>query len=46
VVAVLDPRLANAGYRWDLIQALPPMARTKDRAEVERFLEALVAPRL
>jgi ATP-dependent DNA helicase DinG len=46
VVAVLDPRLASAGYRWELIQALPPMARTKDRAEVERFLEALVAPRL
>jgi len=46
VVAVLDSRLATAGYRWELIQALPPMARTKDRAEVERFLEALVAARL
>lgn len=42
VVAVLDPRLAVAGYRWDLINALPPMRRTKDRAEVERFLEGLV----
>ena len=34
VVAVLDPRLATAGYRWDLIRSLPPMRRTKDRAEV------------
>jgi ATP-dependent DNA helicase DinG len=43
VVAVLDSRLATAGYRWELIQALPPMRRTKDRAEAERFLEGLVA---
>ena len=42
VVAVLDPRLASAGYRWELVQALPPMHRTKERAEVVRFLEALV----
>ncbi|TMK89608.1 MAG: ATP-dependent DNA helicase, partial [Actinobacteria bacterium] len=42
-VAVLDSRLATAGYRWELISALPPMRRTKDRAEVERFLEGLVA---
>ncbi|HET9441832.1 MAG TPA: ATP-dependent DNA helicase, partial [Acidimicrobiales bacterium] len=38
VVAVLDPRLAKANYRWDLIRALPPMRRTKDRAEVAAFL--------
>jgi ATP-dependent DNA helicase DinG len=39
VVAVLDPRLAtNARYRWDIIRALPPMRRTKDRAEAEAFL--------
>ena len=32
VVAVLDSRLATAArYRWDLVDALPPMARTKDR---------------
>jgi ATP-dependent DNA helicase DinG len=37
VVAVLDSRLATAGYRWELVQALPPMPRTKDRAEVETF---------
>ncbi|MEM7326087.1 MAG: ATP-dependent DNA helicase [Actinomycetota bacterium] len=42
VVAVLDPRLAtNRSYRWDLINALPPFRRTKDRAEVTAFLREL-----
>ena len=41
VVAVLDPRLGKAGYRWDLVRALPPMKRTRDRAEVEAFLAPL-----
>ena len=42
VVAVLDPRLAtNARYRWDIVNALPPMRRTKDRAEAETFLRSL-----
>jgi len=41
VVAVLDPRLATARYRWEVIHALPPMRRTKDRAEVQRTLEAI-----
>ena len=41
VVAVLDPRLATARYRWDLVQALPPMRRTRDRAEVGGFLAPL-----
>lgn len=42
VVAVFDPRLATAKrYRWDLISALPPFRRTKDRAEVEAFLAEL-----
>jgi len=41
VVAVFDPRLATKGYRWDFIRALPPMRRSKDRAEVEAFLRAL-----
>jgi ATP-dependent DNA helicase DinG len=42
VVAVLDPRMAtNARYRWDIVHALPPMRRTKDRAEVEAFLRSL-----
>jgi ATP-dependent DNA helicase DinG len=43
VVAVLDPRLATAGYRWDLVRALPPMRRTKHRADVEDFLAPLRA---
>jgi ATP-dependent DNA helicase DinG len=38
VVAVLDSRLATAGYRSALLAALPPMRRTTDRREVERFL--------
>ncbi|MEM7276272.1 MAG: ATP-dependent DNA helicase, partial [Actinomycetota bacterium] len=44
VVAVLDPRLANKkSYRWDLINALPPFKRTKERSEVVAFLAALDA---
>jgi ATP-dependent DNA helicase DinG len=38
VVAVLDPRLATASYRWDLVRALPPMGRTRHRSEAEAFL--------
>lgn len=39
VVAVFDPRLSTAkSYRWDLLDALPPFPRTKDRTEVEAFL--------
>jgi len=41
VVAVLDPRLAKAGYRWDMVRALPPMRRTKDPAEARATLEAI-----
>ncbi|MEJ5254745.1 MAG: ATP-dependent DNA helicase [Acidimicrobiales bacterium] len=42
VVAVLDPRLAtNPRYRWDIIRALPPMRRTRDREEAARFLRSL-----
>src|SRR5699024_1995442 len=42
VVAVLDPRLANArSYRWRLLNALPPFRRTRDRSEVEEFLRSL-----
>jgi len=44
VVAVLDSRLAtNQRYRWDLLHALPPMHRTRDRAEVEQFLREIAA---
>ena len=42
VVAVLDPRLAtNARYRWDIVNALPPMRRTRERAVAEEFLRSL-----
>jgi ATP-dependent DNA helicase DinG len=40
VVAVLDPRLASASYRWELVRALPPMRRTRHRRDVEAFLSA------
>lgn len=44
VVAVFDPRLANAKrYRWDLLHALPPFPRTKERTEAEAFLRELFA---
>jgi ATP-dependent DNA helicase DinG len=42
VVAVLDPRLNTAGYRWDLVRALPPLRRTRHRAEAEAFLRSIV----
>jgi ATP-dependent DNA helicase DinG len=42
VVAVLDRRLATSTrYRWDIVRALPPMRRTRDRDEVVAFLRAL-----
>ena len=41
VVAVFDKRLGSARYRWDLVNALPPFKRSKDRSEVEAFLRAL-----
>mgnify|MGYP003407609460 CR=1 FL=1 len=43
VVAVLDRRLGTARYRWDIVRALPPMRRTRDRTEVEAFLRELTA---
>ena len=45
VVAVFDPRLATAGYRWDLVRALPPMRRTRRRDEAEAFLREIVRAR-
>ena len=42
VVAVLDRRLAKShAYRQQLLAALPPMPRTVDPDEVERFLRNL-----
>ena len=43
VVAVMDPRLGKANYRWDIVSALPPMKRTRERAEVEAFLHEITA---
>ena len=41
VVAVLDSRLATAGYRHVLLGTLPPMRRTVDHNEVVAFLQAI-----
>ncbi|MGH9076416.1 MAG: ATP-dependent DNA helicase [Acidimicrobiales bacterium] len=38
VVAVLDPRLSTARYGWELVRSLPPMRRTRHRAEVVEWL--------
>ncbi|HUA96388.1 MAG TPA: helicase C-terminal domain-containing protein, partial [Acidimicrobiales bacterium] len=43
VVAVLDSRLATAGYRGVLLSGLPPMRRTTDRRQVEEFLRRWIA---
>jgi ATP-dependent DNA helicase DinG len=37
VVAILDSRLAKANYRWDLVNALPPMRRTRHLSDVGSF---------
>jgi ATP-dependent DNA helicase DinG len=41
VVAVMDPRLGKANYRWNIVKALPPMKRTRHRAEAEAFLREI-----
>jgi ATP-dependent DNA helicase DinG len=43
VVAVFDRRLGTASYRWDIVRALPPMARTRQRADVEAFLRRVLS---
>ena len=43
VVAVMDPRLGKANYRWDIVKALPPMKRTRERAEAEAFLREITS---
>ena len=43
VVAVMDPRLGKANYRWDIVKALPPMKRTRLRADAEAFLREITA---
>ncbi|MEM8619020.1 MAG: ATP-dependent DNA helicase [Actinomycetota bacterium] len=42
-VAVLDKRLGTARYRWDIVNALPPMRRTRHRADAEEFLRRITA---
>jgi ATP-dependent DNA helicase DinG len=41
VVAVLDTRLAESSYRSTMFKKLPPMKRTRDRAQVHAFLREL-----
>ncbi len=41
VVAVMDRRLGTARYRWDIISALPPMRRTRERSEAEALLRSI-----
>lgn len=41
VVAVMDRRLGAARYRWEIISALPPMRRTRDREEALRLLRTI-----
>ncbi len=45
VVAVLDRRLATAGYRRAFLEVLPPMPFTTERARALSFLEAIAAER-
>jgi ATP-dependent DNA helicase DinG len=42
VVAVFDRRLSVARYGWDVVRALPPMRRTRERADAEAFLAEIV----
>ncbi len=44
VVAVLDPRLATAGYRRVLLARVPPMRRTTDPRQVADFLWRVLGP--
>lgn len=41
VVAVFDRRLGTANYRWNIISALPPMRRTRERSEAAAFLREI-----
>ncbi|MEZ5217629.1 MAG: ATP-dependent DNA helicase [Ilumatobacteraceae bacterium] len=43
VVAVFDRRLGTAPYRWQLVNALPPMKRTRHREEAEAFLREITS---
>ena len=41
VVAVLDSRMARAGYRWELVRALPPFPRTAERDRAVAMLRSI-----
>ena len=41
VVAVLDSRMARAGYRWELVRALPPFPRTAERDRAVTLLRTI-----
>ena len=41
VVAVLDTRLAQSSYRTAMFKKLPPMKRTRDKAQVHALLKEL-----
>ncbi len=43
VVTVFDPRLAKAGYRRDILQAMPDMKRSIDQQEVIDFLRLITS---
>jgi ATP-dependent DNA helicase DinG len=43
VLVVCDPRLLSRSYGHAFLDSLPPMARTRDPADVERFFAAEVA---
>jgi ATP-dependent DNA helicase DinG len=44
VVAVLDPRLAEARYRRRILDLLPRMRRTRDRSDLDAFVGSLQLP--
>ncbi len=41
VVAVLDSRMARAGYRWELVRSLPPFPRTAERDRAVTLLRMI-----
>lgn len=44
VVAVLDPRLAEARYRRRILDLLPRMRRTRDSSDLDAFIASLELP--
>ena len=43
VVMLCDPRLVGKGYGRSILASLPPMRRTRELEEVERFLRSRLA---